>query len=298
MRAFLFGLFVYAIFFVFGRWFFVCETLGKCDNTEQQTSIPDREKSLYLYDADTLIAGPFNHFYFKKDSITPVLDASNETFLNELQDWLNQNPDRKVMITGVNTDTEKASWKSKIYEFPGIARAAFVENLLERKGIDQKRIETGYETVDSVTVRQPLLFKIMPRVSKTGYDIPQYRFEDNTFSDANFAFNSAQFTPGVQLAEYADSVKTFLDINPDYMLTIIGHTDSIGTEEYNMTLGLARANSAKEYFEELGITRSINTVSMGKTQYVAPNSNPDGSDNELGRQKNRRVNFKLLSKEQ
>ena len=37
---------------------------------------------------------------------------------------------------------------------------------------------------------------------------------------------------------------------------------------------------------------------MGKTQYAAPNSNPDGSDNEAGRQKNRRVNFKLATQEQ
>jgi OOP family OmpA-OmpF porin len=60
-----------------------------------------------------------------------------------------------------------------------------------------------------------------------------------------------------------------------------------------MNLGMRRAVAAKERFVKLGITSPINTVSMGETQYAAPNSNPDGTDNEAGRQKNRRVNFKL-----
>lgn len=297
MRAFLIGLLFYGVFFIFGRWYFVCETLGKCDTIEEPTLLPERAKTLYLYDGDTLIAGPFNQFYFEENSVAPILDESNEAFLGELESWLQQNPERRIMLTGKNTPREKLNWQSKIYEFPGIARAAWLESFLEEKGIDQKRIETDYFVTKNDSLFEPILFEVLP-LEQSGYDIPQYRFEDNTFSDANFEFNSAVFKPGVQLAEYADSVKTFLGINPDYILTIIGHTDSIGTEAYNMQLGLERAQSAKEYFEELGITTPINTVSMGKTQYAAPNSNPDGTDNEEGRQKNRRVNFKLNTEEQ
>jgi outer membrane protein OmpA-like peptidoglycan-associated protein len=46
----------------------------------------------------------------------------------------------------------------------------------------------------------------------------------------------------------------------------------------------------------LGVKAEIVTASKGETQPVAPNSKPDGSDNPDGRQKNRRVNFKLDEK--
>lgn len=77
-------------------------------------------------------------------------------------------------------------------------------------------------------------------------------------------------------------------------MTIIGHTDSIGSKEYNLDLGLRRAKNARQYFiDSLGVVAPIEVKSMGKSRPVAPNTLPDGSDNPEGRQKNRRVNFVL-----
>ncbi|MCB9297603.1 MAG: OmpA family protein [Lewinellaceae bacterium] len=119
-----------------------------------------------------------------------------------------------------------------------------------------------------------------------------------TFSDANFEYNSDVFKPGEPFKLYADSVKTYFDLNPEGILRIVGHTDSIASADYNLDLGMRRAQSARDYFRGLGIEAKIVVESQGEERPVAPNSNPDGSDNPEGRQKNRRVNFILNTAEE
>ncbi len=72
---------------------------------------------------------------------------------------------------------------------------------------------------------------------------------------------------------------------------ISGHTDSKGSEEYNQKLSEKRAESVKKWLiENAGVNPKIIEISgYGESRPVAPNTNPDGSDNPEGRQKNRRV---------
>ena len=117
-------------------------------------------------------------------------------------------------------------------------------------------------------------------------------------TDANFEFGSAEFEPGDAFKLYADSLLTYFELYEGNTLSIVGHTDSIGELDDNLDLGQERAESAKQYLSEIGLDSSLISISsMGETEPVAPNSLEDGSDNELGRQKNRRVNFIIKSKE-
>ena len=69
-------------------------------------------------------------------------------------------------------------------------------------------------------------------------------------------------------------------------LSIEGHCDERGTEEYNMMLGERRANSAKKYLRRLGVDgEKVRTTSYGKNRPAA-----DGS-NERAWSKNRRTEF-------
>lgn len=74
-------------------------------------------------------------------------------------------------------------------------------------------------------------------------------------------------------------------------VVISGHTDSKGTEEYNQGLSEKRAKSVKNWLSENAKVNSeiIETLGFGESKPIAPNTNPDGSDNPEGRQKNRRV---------
>ena len=70
-------------------------------------------------------------------------------------------------------------------------------------------------------------------------------------------------------------------------LVVEGHTDNIGGESYNMTLGLKRSETVAEYLENQGVDKSLLTLtSKGETKPVQSNQ----SDN--GRALNRRVEIK------
>ncbi len=86
--------------------------------------------------------------------------------------------------------------------------------------------------------------------------------------------------------------------NPEFLVKIAAHTDSKGSNEYNKILSENRAKSAYNYMIAKGIEkeRIIAIVALGEEQPIAPNVNSDGSDNPVGRQKNRRDEFIPLRK--
>src|SRR5690606_8777640 len=80
---------------------------------------------------------------------------------------------------------------------------------------------------------------------------------------------------------------------PDTNILVVGHTDSVGTEEYNMTLSKNRAYAVTNYLSGNGISRGrLNTNWFGETQPMHDNSTAEG------RAKNRRVNVAIVPNEQ
>lgn len=75
---------------------------------------------------------------------------------------------------------------------------------------------------------------------------------------------------------------------------IEGHTDSIGSPEYNMMLSRRRAEAVKKWFTDEDVVGAENfkVRAYGETQPIASNTNPDGSDNPEGRKQNRRVTIR------
>ncbi|MGK7949889.1 MAG: OmpA family protein [Xenococcaceae cyanobacterium] len=72
---------------------------------------------------------------------------------------------------------------------------------------------------------------------------------------------------------------------------IFGHTDSKGSDSYNQQLSEQRANAVKDALvNQFGINSSrLNARGFGESQPIAANTKSDGSDDPVGRQKNRRV---------
>lgn len=83
--------------------------------------------------------------------------------------------------------------------------------------------------------------------------------------------------------------------NPQAVLEISGHTDAKGSDEYNQKLSEARAQSCVKYLVSKGVNpEQLVAVGYGEKQPLAPNTRDDGSDNPEGREKNRRIEFKVL----
>ncbi|HEX3879834.1 MAG TPA: OmpA family protein [Bryobacteraceae bacterium] len=85
--------------------------------------------------------------------------------------------------------------------------------------------------------------------------------------DAYFDYNQHTLRPDAVKALQADSteLRDIIVQYPDYHLTIEGHADERGSEEYNLALGDARAKAAKSYLVQVGIPDAqLSVVSYGK----------------------------------
>lgn len=278
---------LFCTFALWARWYFVCEVRDLCGEQDVRLT------TLELRDSDsTLILENYDQFAFDTMAIQPRLNANNEAFLDTLASILLADTARNLTITGFIRPQEADRKPERgFFENLGIARADAIRSLLTRRGVAEERISLDYEMSDDPNLSEPLTFNLFdPRSIPGGYDKTAFVFTNMTFSEANFEFNSAEYKPETQAVLYADSVKTYLDLNEGKTLTIIGHTDSKGTPKYNFDLGLKRAESAREYFQELGVAAEIKVDSKGETEPVAPNRR-NGRDYPEGRQKNRRVNF-------
>lgn len=81
--------------------------------------------------------------------------------------------------------------------------------------------------------------------------------------DAFFDFNQADIRPDAQTALTHDAA--YLKAHPDLKIRIGGYCDQRGSEEYNLGLGQRRADAAKQFLENLGVSADrIVTISYGK----------------------------------
>lgn len=100
----------------------------------------------------------------------------------------------------------------------------------------------------------------------------------------NFELDKA-FIPDVN-KPFLDRAATVITSVPDMELVIIGHTDKLASNPYNMELSRERAESVKEYLVSQGVDASkLTTRGMGETDPIADNST------EQGRFLNRRIEF-------
>ena len=86
-------------------------------------------------------------------------------------------------------------------------------------------------------------------------------------------------TNSTDLDEDAKSIlqrqSSWLELYPDINILMEGHADERGTREYNLGLSARRAEVAKSYLENLGISGNrITTISYGKERPVDSGSNP------------------------
>jgi OOP family OmpA-OmpF porin len=101
-------------------------------------------------------------------------------------------------------------------------------------------------------------------------------------SDVNFAFDSAQLQPAAE--SRLNEVAATLRQNPQIRVNIEGHTDAVGSNEYNRGLSQRRADSVASYLMSRGIDGNrLRTMGYGEERPVATNETP------AGRAMNRRV---------
>ncbi len=105
-------------------------------------------------------------------------------------------------------------------------------------------------------------------------------------SDVLFRSGSYELAPGAR--ERLAKVSGIILAYPSLHVSVEGHTDSVGGDEYNQSLSELRAQAVRDYFVQQGIASSaIEAHGFGKTAPIASNDTPEG------RQQNRRVELVL-----
>ena len=105
----------------------------------------------------------------------------------------------------------------------------------------------------------------------------------------NFDFDKSVVKP--QYFEMLNNLKDFIEQN-NYEVTLEGHTDSIGSNQYNIGLSRRRAEAVKAKLIEFGLAedRIVGIEAKGEEYPVATNETPEG------RLQNRRVEFRLVQR--
>lgn len=104
-------------------------------------------------------------------------------------------------------------------------------------------------------------------------------FDNLTFETNKDVINPTSFA---SLDELADVLKQ----EPTWTLKIVGHTDNVGADDFNLELSKKRADAVKKYLVPKGVAEiNITTEGKGETIPIAPNETKEG------REKNRRVEF-------
>ena len=167
------------------------------------------------------------------------------------------------------------------YSLPGVVGAA----LILLAGCSSK---SAVSTNDSVpTVKEPVAAAVTTNNTADGV-----RVEDRSASnvlgpvmgDIFFDFDSAALS-----AESEEQLKqnaTWMHNHALVNVTVEGHCDARGTDEYNMALGQRRADAARDYLVRIGVSAGrLSTVSFGKEKPF------DQANSEEAWAKNRRDHF-------
>jgi len=109
-----------------------------------------------------------------------------------------------------------------------------------------------------------------------------------------YEFDSARLKHGA--IDSLNKVVTFMEAYPNIIVEVGSHTDSKGSDEYNIELSERRSLSVKNYLiyqKNISEKRLVNKW-YGEAKPAVPNVNEDGTDNPENRDLNRRTEFKVI----
>ena len=261
-----FGIFLFKA----DRGFFTSNRSGGKGDDDIYTFIdedPNLKVINYYLQGITYFKGENDTKQILPNTTVKLLDGSG----NEMQDYITGNDGKFLFKVYDNED----------YELVGEADGYLTtrgEYTTKGKGADPKTLK---DLVTNITMDTLLV------LDRKAINISIVL--DNIY----FGFDSTDIKP--ESAKELDKLVQLLKDNPEIRIEMGSHTDSFGSDAYNIDLSQRRAESTVEYLKAHGIAANrLEAKGYGETKPIAPNANPDGSDNPDGRARNRRTEFKIL----
>ena len=192
--------------------------------------------------------------------------AQNKKFQRDLDESRAQIEQLKSQLSDANVDV--ANLKSDVEE-----KARALEEF-KRRAAQLEEIKRRFELLRAkLQDLTKLGLKVTVRHNRMVIELP-----------GDVLFDSGKFSLRPETREKLAKISGIVLAHPGLRLDVEGHTDAIGSEEFNQKLSDNRAATVREYLIAQGINGdSVTARGLGKTQPIAPN------DTNANRQKNRRV---------
>ena len=277
-----------------GSWWYANKFGVPIQNIAPSSAIP----VLNVTDGDFKITSRSN-FHFRHSCDKVVVPWETEKELKTLVKYLDQHPNRNLVLTGNYSPVEQNDTRHLDL---GLARSEAIRNLLISFDANKEDIIIQSKLCDGLKFSRNLLFdgvrfsfeeKIDPfnsndpeeKVVRTSRIIEKIR-PLNLYYDNNTEF----VQNSTQLNAYLGNLNSYLKKHPNSKVLLIGHTDNVGTSDQNKLLSKKRAFSVKYLMEEFGIaTKQIKVDYMGDKNPLSSNATNNG------RKKNRRVEVRLIN---
>ena len=155
-------------------------------------------------------------------------------------------------------------------------------------------IYSGYKT-DTINLSVPDDFAGNSLAVKSSL-VPEKVSSGDFLAIRNILFDFDSATLNERAVFELEKSKNILSGLPELRIEVTGYTDSKGMPDYNLKLAGLRADAVIGYLSSHGIEKSrFIRKAAGATDFVAMNTNADGSDNPAGRQFNRRVTLGIIN---
>ncbi len=215
---------------------------------------------------------------------SPLSDSLN-TFFQNLADYLVQNENRILVLSGLYQESENNPCPS---ENLGLARAESVQQLLVDQGAPTSQIRLSSSMENILDMDDD---KIMGGISYSFLNGDLGEVESRLRSQnitLLFGTNQEDIFFDEEQTKYFEDLRFFLSRNDNAKALVIGHTDDEGSAASNRRLSRDRANTIKDYMIDKGINEyQIIAKGMGPDEPVATN------DTEDGKAQNRRVEISI-----
>ncbi len=204
------------------------------------------------------------------DQILKRIGTKTGSIKGIIADYLTNEPlVAEVTIMELNRTT--SSDKNGFFEFENIPAGFY---LLKVQALNYVTSQTDIKVESGKSTEQML------RIFREGSSIILHGVE--------FEFNSAKLK--IESYPVLDDAARILTMHPEIDVEVQGHTDHIGSDEYNLKLSQKRAEAVRDYLIDKHMIEPVRLIPVGygERKPIADNST------EEGRQKNRRVEFLIL----
>ncbi|NJB71283.1 outer membrane protein OmpA-like peptidoglycan-associated protein [Saonia flava] len=278
-----------------GTYFYIC-MCSECGTSPVEEIAPVVEEVIPEATSNPFAFNDGDYSYNVNDNFN--FDASSSTILTpistniedgieSLKSFFTENANKVINITGFYKDDET---NGSAFPNLGLARANSVKNYLVSKGLSSSQMNIFGEEMDNMVPKNntylgPITYSLDNK-SEDAENQLQALYDKIKANPLVLYFETGEasinLTPE-QRQKVAD-ISRYLDKVEGSSAKVVGHTDNTGSRTTNINLGQGRADFAKAYLSQNGISEAkIVTSSEGPDSPVASNST------EEGRSKNRRT---------